>query len=68
MDTRENTDERRALLANDLRVLAAQLNERIEAAAMQGLRVEVEVSTALHVRERAFSCPTVAVRVLAEVG
>jgi hypothetical protein len=63
----EDVKESQALIANDLRVLTAQLNEAMEAAAKRGLRVEVDVSTVLHVRERAFSCPTLAVRVLSEV-
>ena len=36
----EEVEESRALVANDLRVLVAQLNEKIESAARQGLRVE----------------------------
>jgi hypothetical protein len=62
------TEEARALIANDLRVLAAQLNERLEAAARAGLQVEAESRLTIQRKEQqTFSCPVISVRILAEV-
>jgi hypothetical protein len=61
------TSETCALIANDIRALVSQLNERMEQAAQEGLRVECTSTVALDLRTKVSSYPSISVRVLAEI-
>ena len=62
-----HTPEQAALLANDLRVLVSQLNERVQEAARAGLQVEINASLSVNLDGDVLSYPTVSIRVTAEV-
>ena len=67
MQTETDRAEFQALIANDIRVLASQLNDAAKRAAEQGLKVQIEVSAVLDVKGIATSYPVLSVRVQAEV-
>jgi hypothetical protein len=60
-------DEQTALLANDIKVLASQLNEKVEAAARAGLEVDLQATACFYMQPRALKIPKIEVRILAEV-
>jgi hypothetical protein len=59
--------ERQAMIANDVRVLVSELNEKIKQASKQGLRVEVDDNYRLEFKAGVCGYPVISVRVLAEV-
>ena len=63
----ETEQEQAALLANDIKVLIGELNESIKRAAEKGLRVHVEVSSAMDFKASASLYPALSIGVLAEV-
>jgi hypothetical protein len=67
MNTQAHADERQVLTANDVHVLAGQLNEAIKRAAEQGLRVEVNCASIMDVKGVASCYPVVSVRLLSEL-
>lgn len=60
-------DENQALAANDVRVLVSQLNEAIQRAAANRLRVAIDVSAYVDVKGPATCYPVVAARLFAEI-
>ncbi len=63
MEKTEEAEEKRALLANDIRVLVSQLNVELEEAVRQGMLVEVQSG----VRFSPMVCPVVSVQIWSEV-
>lgn len=61
------TAETKALIANDVRVLVAQLNEAIQKAAANKLTVQITSSSHIDVRGPATCYPVVSARILAEI-
>lgn len=56
-----------SLIANDIVVLVAQLNEAINKAAQKGLRVEIDCSNIVDVKGLATYYPVVSAKILAEI-
>lgn len=65
---RELSEEEAALLANHIRVLVAEVNEKLEEASERGLEVEVEAVKGFKVRPRARVVQSLEVRIRREVS
>lgn len=64
----ESEQERLALLANDIKALVSQLNEAMQKAAQDRIKIECQVTGELNFASgRSVFYPVVSVRILAEV-
>lgn len=67
MSTGIEVSEARALAANDIHVLAGQLNDAIKRGAECGLRVQVDCTSVIDVKGVATYYPVLSVKILSEV-
>jgi hypothetical protein len=61
------TFERQALLANDIRVLVSQLNDAINSAAEQQMKIVISVAQRLEIQDDKLSYPVLSAQIYGEI-
>jgi len=67
MNISEQTPETQALIANDIHVLAGQLNDTIKRGAENGLKIEISCTSVIDIKGVATYYPVLSVKVLSEL-